>query len=83
MRSSLLAAAAFATGLVAAPLSAAPPLAVTVPSAMPLAAVGISEVACQPKPALLAGKLAPAAPPAGRVLNARLAQRAALLGGEM
>ncbi len=82
-RSTLLAAAALASGLAAAPLSAAPPLAVTVPSAMPLAAVGISEVACQPQATLPAQGFTPATMPGGVVLSARLAKSAAIMGGEL
>ncbi|QIG55111.1 transglutaminase-like cysteine peptidase [Altererythrobacter sp. BO-6] len=70
-------AAGLVTSLLAAPLAAAtPPLAVTVPSAMPLAAVGISQTACTvpsaPAPALLAVPL-----------NARMMKSAAILGGQM
>lgn len=72
-RKPLLHAAALVTALAAAPLSAAPSLAVTVPSAMPLAAVGISEVACRPQPG----------PVAAASLTARQAKSAAIMGGEM
>ncbi|HSM52745.1 MAG TPA: transglutaminase-like cysteine peptidase [Erythrobacter sp.] len=85
-RKSLLAAGA-ATVLAAAPLSAAAPRSVTVPSAMPLAAVGISEVACQPQPAAFTAQLATPAIPAGHPLatpaSARMAKSAAILGGQM
>lgn len=68
-------------GLVAAPLSAAvPQLAMTVPSAMPLAAVGISQAACTP----YSPQLAPSAHPlAASLTSARIAKSAAILGGQM
>ena len=72
-------------GTAAAPAMAAAPLSMTVPSAMPLAAVGISEVACAPAPALV-----PAAPIVqsshpllGNVTAARIAKSDAVLGGQV
>ena len=72
-------------GSAAAPLMAAAPLSVTVPSAMPLAAVGISEAACKPASALV-----PAAPIVqsshpllGNVTAARIAKSDAVLGGQV
>lgn len=69
------------SGLVAAPLSAAvPQLAMTVPSAMPLAAVGISQAACAPQ----GSQIAPGSHPLGISLtSARIAKSAAILGGQM
>lgn len=76
-------------GLAAAPLAAATPqLAVTVPSAMPLAAVGLAEAACTPRaPQLAAAPVQAAAPSthplAASFTSARLAKSAAILGGQM
>ena len=73
-RKSLLAASAIA-GIAAVPAAAhaAAPLSVTVPSAMPLAAVGISEAACAPlrMPAYTAP------------VTSQTAKSAAILGGQM
>lgn len=60
-------------GVAALPAAASAPLSVTVPSAMPLAAVGISQTAC-----------APVAMPVYRApMSAQAAKSAAILGGQM
>lgn len=88
-----LLAAAMCTGAfagAAAPALAAAPLAVTVPSAMPLAAVGISEIACQPAPpapgfavASLSVPASASAHPLFANTSSRLATRAAIMGGQL
>lgn len=80
-----LLAAGLTSGLLAAPLAAASPqLAVTVPSAMPLAAVGISEAACKPAPALPVVAVQQSAHPLlTNFTSARVAKSAAIMGGQM
>ncbi len=60
-------------GVAALPAAASAPLSVTVPSAMPLAAVGLSEVACA----------ATAAPAYGAPTSPQAAKTAAIMGGQM
>jgi predicted transglutaminase-like cysteine proteinase len=60
-------------GVAALPAAASTPLSVTVPSAMPLAAVGISEVACATNPA----------PAYGPPVSSQAAKTAAIMGGQM
>nr|WP_298897269.1 transglutaminase-like cysteine peptidase [uncultured Altererythrobacter sp.] len=60
-------------GVAALPAVASAPLSVTVPSAMPLAAVGISEAACTPT----------AAPAYGATVSSQAAKTAAIMGGQM
>lgn len=81
----------FAAGLLAslvagtaAPLAAAaPPLAITVPAAMPLAAVGLSEIACAPLGAQVNAQMQSSHPLAARTTSARMAKNAAILGGRV
>ncbi|TNE29303.1 MAG: hypothetical protein EP350_09925 [Alphaproteobacteria bacterium] len=71
-----LLAAGLSLGLAAAPTqAAAAPLAVTLPSAMPLAAIGAARLGCLTNPALAAPLAAPAPAP--------ISKSAAILGGQM